>query len=147
MADDFRIGSRQSLGVVDLLQEGVPAEARILLEPVARRHVTDAVAEDAAQVAHLLLEEGRRAVGVVFGVEEQWMTTLNAHVFVASVAFGQPFILMLTEEARQCVPHASHRAVLAKILGPATAPPVTLSRLPEDVVVDMMPPERAGKFG
>jgi hypothetical protein len=39
-----------------LLEERMPAMARILLEPVARRHVPDAVAEDAAQVAHLLLE-------------------------------------------------------------------------------------------
>ena len=157
MSDDSRMGSRRSLEVGELLQEGVSAEARILLEPVARRHVTDAVAEKSAEVADFLIEGwGRRpfrgafecgGVGVVLGVEQQRMAALDAHVFVASVAFAQPFILMLAEETRQCVPHASNRTVLAKIFGPATAPAVTLGRLLENVIVDVMPPERARQFG
>jgi hypothetical protein len=43
-------------GHLGLFEERVPAEAGVLLEPIARRHVADAVAEDAAEVAHLLLE-------------------------------------------------------------------------------------------
>lgn len=75
------------------------------------------------------------------------MPALDAHILVALVAVGQPFVLMLAEETRQRVAHPRDRAVFAKIFGPASAPPVTLSRPLEDLVVDMMPPERARKFG
>lgn len=48
--------ARSVLISADFFEEGMPAEARVLLEPVARRHVTDAVAEEAAEIAHLLPE-------------------------------------------------------------------------------------------
>lgn len=131
----------------DGFEEGVPAEARILLEPVTRRHMTDAVAEEAAEVAHLLPERRRRAVGIVFGVEQERVPALDAHIFMAPVAVGQLFILMLAEEARQRVTDARDRSVLAQVSGPAPAPPVTARRPFEDVIVDVMSPERARQFG
>jgi hypothetical protein len=49
MPDDaFRGVWRQTLRFVDLLQKRVPAETRVLFEPISRRHMADAMAEQAA---------------------------------------------------------------------------------------------------
>ena len=49
------------------------AEARILLEAVASRYVSNAVAEEAAEGAHLLLEGRRRRIWIVLRLEQQRM--------------------------------------------------------------------------
>jgi hypothetical protein len=124
------------------LQEGVPAETRIFQEAVARRDVTRAMTEQAAQVAHLFLERRRRRVGIVLRIEQQRMTALRAHVFMAPVAIGELLVIVLAEKARQRVPHARQRSIFRKIFGPAAALPPGI-RLLENMIVDVMSPQEA----
>jgi hypothetical protein len=123
------------------------AEARVLLEPVARCDVADAVAEQPAQVAHFLLEGRRRRVRIVLGVEEQRMPALRAHVFMTAVAIGQLLVVVLAEETRQRMPHARDRSIFRQVFGAAPAPPVAAARLLEDVVVDVMAPQETRQPG
>jgi hypothetical protein len=89
------------------LQERVPAEARVLLESIARRHVTNAVAEQAAKVADFLLERRRRRIRIALGIEQQRVSALRADVFVTAVAIGELLVVVLAEEARQRMTNAS----------------------------------------
>lgn len=82
-----------------LLEKRMPAEARVLLEPLARCHVAHAVAEDAAEVPHLFPESRGGRVGIVVGVKQQRMPALRADVFVTAVPVGQLFVVMPAEEA------------------------------------------------
>ena len=104
-------------------EECVAAEARVFLEPVARRDVTDAVAEQPAEVAHLFLEGWRRRIRIVFGVEEQRMPALRADIFVTAVAIGEFLVVVLAEKTRQGVTNSCDRSIFGKVLGPATAAP------------------------
>jgi hypothetical protein len=124
----------------------MPAKTRVLLEAVARGDVPDAMPEQAAQIAHLLLERRRVRIRVVSFRKEQRMPALDAHVFMTPVAIGEPFVMMLAEEARQRVSHPRHRSILRQVIGPAPAPPVIVCRRLEDVVVHVMPPHRARDF-
>jgi hypothetical protein len=129
-----------------LFQERMTAEAGILLEPVASRDMLDAMAEEAAQVTHLLLERrGVRVRIVPFG-KQQRMAALHAHVFMTAVAIGQLLVVMLAEKARQRVPHPRDRAVFCQVAGAAPAPPVSVCRRLEDLVVDVMSPHRTREF-
>jgi hypothetical protein len=64
-------------------------------------HVTDAVAEQPAEVAHLFLEGWRRRIRIVLGVEEQRMPALRADIFVTAVAIGEFLVVVVAEETRQ----------------------------------------------
>lgn len=122
-------------------------EAGILLEPVTRRDMPHPMADQPAQIPHLLLERRRRGVRIVFGVEQQRVPALRADVLMPAVAIGQLLVVVLAEETRQRVPHPRERAVLAQVLAAAPAPPVVARGLLEDVVVDVMPPQRARQSG
>jgi hypothetical protein len=126
-----------------LLQKRVAAEARVLFEPVARRDVADAMPEETAQVTHLLLERRRRRIRIVLGVEQQWMAALRADVFVTAVAIGELLVVVLAEKTRQRVANTRDRSIFSQVFGSAPAPPVVAARLLEDVVVNVMTPERA----
>jgi hypothetical protein len=89
-----------------VLQKRMAAEARVLLESVARRHVTNAVAEQTAEVAHLFLERRRRRIRIALRIEQQRMSALGADVFVTAVAIGELFVVVLAKEARQGVTNA-----------------------------------------
>jgi len=130
-----------------LLEEGVTAEARVLLESVAHRDVARAVAEEAAEVAHFLLERRRRRIRIVLGLEQQRMPALRAHVFVTAVAIGELLVIVLAEEARQRVTHARDRSVFGQVFGSAAASPRRSFGLLEDVVVDVMAPQETRQFG
>ena len=130
-----------------LLQERVTAEARVLLESVARRDVARAMAEQAAQVAHFFLEGRRRRIGIVLGVEEERMAALRADVFVTAVAIGELFVVVLAEKARERVTNAGRRSIFRQVLGSASTPPSRTISLLEDVIVDVMPPHEARQFG
>ena len=78
-----------------LLQERVAAETRVLLEAVARRDVARAMAEQAAQVAHLLLERRRRRIRIALRIEQQRMPALGANVLVAAIAIGELLVIGL----------------------------------------------------
>jgi len=121
--------------------------AGVLLEAVARRDVADAVAEEAAEVAHFLLERRRRRIRIVLGVEQQRMPALRADVFMTAVAIGELLVVVLAEEARQRVTHARDRSVFGQVFGSAAASPRRPLGLFEDVVVDVMTPERTRKLG
>jgi hypothetical protein len=121
-------------------QKRMPAEARIFLQPIPRRHELRAVAEEAAQVPNLFLEGGGRAIGIVSGVKEQRVPALPAHVLVAPVAIGELLVMMLAEKARQRVPHARDGQILPQIVRPAPAPPVSGSGYFEGVIVHVVPP-------
>jgi hypothetical protein len=71
------------------------------------------------------------------------MTALRAHVFVTTVAIGEPLVVVLAEEARQRVPNARGRSIFRQVCGAAPAPPVVAARLREDMVVDVMAPQSA----
>jgi hypothetical protein len=130
-----------------LLEEGVTAEAGVLLESVAHRDVARTVAEEAAQVAHLLLERRRRRIRIVLRLEQQRMPALRAHVFVTAVAIGELLVVVLAEEARQRVTHASDRSVFRQVLESAAASPRRSLDLLEDVIVDVMAPQETRQFG
>jgi hypothetical protein len=105
--DDANGGMPDVPGNRRLLQKRMAAETRVLLESIARRHVTNAVAEQTAQVAHLLLERRRRRIRIALGVEQERMSALRADVFVTAVAIGEFLVVVLAEEARQRVTNAS----------------------------------------
>lgn len=77
----------------------MPAEARVLLEPVARGHVPHPVAEEPAEIPHLLLERRAGRVGIVLGIKQQRMPALRADVFVTAIPVRQLLVVMLAEEA------------------------------------------------
>jgi len=118
----------------------VTAEAGVFLEAVARRDVARAVAEQAAEVAHLLLERRRRRIRIVLRLEQQRVPALRADVFMTAVAIGELLVVVLAEEARQRVTDARDRSILGQVAGAASAPPIGTRRLLEDVVVDVMAP-------
>jgi len=118
---------------LNVLEEGVPAEARVLFKSVARGHVTNAVTEQAARVSHRLLEVRRRGVRIARGVEEQRMPALRADVLVTAVAIGEFLVVVLAEKTRQGVTNVCDGAILGEVLGPTTAAPPFSSRLLEDV--------------
>jgi len=130
-----------------LLQEGVTAEAGVLLESVARRDVSRAVTEETAEVAHLLLERRRRRIRIVLRIEQQRMPALRADVFVTAVAIGELLVIVLAEEARERVTHARDRSVFGQVFGSAAASPRRPFGLLEDVVVDVMAPQETRQFG
>jgi|SRR5687767_14097461 len=147
MADDLRIAWRQTFGFVDLLEERVPAKTRELLVAVARGDVTHMMSKQAAQIAHFLLEGGGRPIRIVVGVEQQRMSALRADVFMTPIALGELLVMMLAEKARERVTHAGNRAIFGQVVAAAPAPPVAIGRRLEDVVVDVMPPQRAREPG
>jgi hypothetical protein len=124
-----------------LFQKRVTAEAGVLLEAVAGCDVTDPVAEETAEVAHLLLEGRRRRVRIALGVEEQRMAALGADVFVTAVPIGELLVIVLAEEARQCVTNARDGTTFSEVFGSAPAAPGVAIRLLEDMVVDVMTPQ------
>jgi hypothetical protein len=130
-----------------LLEEGVTAEAGVLLESVAHRDVPRTVAEEAAQVAHLLLERRRRCIRIVLRLEQQRMPALRAHVFVTAVAIGELLVVVLAEETGQRVTHARDRSIFRQVFGSAPASPRRSFGLLEDVVVDVMAPQKTRQFG
>ena len=130
-----------------LLQKRMAAEAGVLLESVARRDVARAMAEQAAEIPHFLLERRRRRIRILFSVEQQRMPALRADVFVTTVAIGELLVIVLAEEARQRMPHARERLVFSQILGAAAAPPRRPLGLLEDVIVDVMPPQETRQSG
>lgn len=77
----------------------------------------------------------------MFGLEHQRMPALRAHVFVAAVAIGELFVIVLAEKARQRMTHARERPVFGEIRGSTPALPAVVRGLFEDVVVDAMPPQ------
>jgi hypothetical protein len=130
-----------------LLQERMPAEAGVLLESVTGRDVARAMAEQPAQVAHLLLERRRRRIRIVLGVEDQRVPALCADVLVTPVSIGKRLVVVLAKEARQRVTNARQRPVLRQVFGSAPAPPDAAARLFEDMVVDVMAPQSTRQFG
>jgi hypothetical protein len=124
----------------------VTAEAGVFLEPVARRDVPRAVAEQAAQVTNLFLEGRRRRVRIVFGLEQQRMAALRADVFVAAVAIRELLVIVLAEKARQRVPHARDRAILRQIRSATPAVAAFAGGLLEHVVIDVMAPQETRQF-
>jgi hypothetical protein len=125
------------------LQERMPAEARILFVTISSRHVMHTMAEDAAQISHLLPECHGLGIWVMTFAKEQRVTALHADVFMAAVAIGQLLVMVLAEETRQGVPDVRDRAVFGQVARAAAAPPAIGVRCLEDVVVDVMSPHGA----
>jgi len=145
--DDANGGMADLPGHLHLLQERMPAEARVLLEPVARRDVARAMAEQAAEVAHLLLERRRRRIRIVLRLEQQRVPALRADVFMTAVAIGELLVVVLAEEARQRVTNACDGPVFSQIFRSAPAAPRVTLGLLEDVIVDVMAPQETRQFG
>src|SRR5262245_41276898 len=133
--------------LLDALQEAVAAEARILFQSIASRHVTDSVAEEPAEIPDLFLEVRSRGVGIALGVEQQRMPALRADIFVTAVAIDELFVVVLAEKARQRVTNAGNRSVFSEVLGTATAMPSLPIRVLEDVIVNVMAPDETRQFG
>jgi hypothetical protein len=125
-----------------LLEERMAAETGVFLIAVPRRDVLGAMPEKAAEVSHLLPEGGGGGVGIMRRLEQQRMSALHAHVFVAAVAISELLVLMRAEEAGECVPDSRGRQILAEVCRPAPAAPMTGGML-EHVIVDVMSPQRA----
>jgi hypothetical protein len=138
--------SRRAFRLVDRFQEGMPTMTRVLLETVTGRDVTNAMAKETAQIPNLLLEPRRGAIRVVCGIEQQRMPALRADIFVTAVPIGELFVIVLAEEARQGVPDPCRRPILSQVIGSTPAPPVVAPCLLEDMVIDVMPPQRARQF-
>jgi hypothetical protein len=99
------------------------------------------VPEQAAQVSHLFLEGRRGCIRIALRIEQQRMAALRADVFVAAVAIGELLVMVFAEKTRQRVTHVRQRSVFSKIVGAAAAFP-SARRLLEDVVVDVMSPQK-----
>jgi hypothetical protein len=62
---------------------------------------------------------------------------------VTAVAIGEFFVIVLAEETRQRVTNVRDGPVLTEILGPASTLPRCAGCLLEDVIIDVMSPDRA----
>jgi hypothetical protein len=71
------------------------------------------------------------------------VAALNADVFAAAITVRQRSVGVMTKKARQRMPHPRERAVTGEIPRSTAALTVHLGGA-QDVVVDMMPPDRAG---
>ena len=99
--------------------------------------------EEPAEVSHFLLERGRRRIRIAVGVEQQRMPALRAGIFVTAVPIGEFLVVVLAEETRQGVTNVCDRMIFGEVLGSATAAPPCSIRPLEDVIVDVMAPDRA----
>lgn len=69
-------------------QEGVPAVARELTEAVARHNDLHVMAEQAAAVSDLFVEDHLAAIRIATGFKQQRVSALHADVFSMTVALG-----------------------------------------------------------
>ena len=122
------------------------AEARVFLEPVARRDEAGPMPEQPAQVAHLFLEGRRRRVRIVLRIKQQRMPALRADVFVTAVASGELLVIVLAEKTRQGVPDVRQRAILGEVVRAASAFPAAAFCLFENVVVHVMTEQKTRQF-
>jgi hypothetical protein len=128
-------------------EERMSAEAGVLLESVTRRDVPHLVPEESAQVTHLLPERRRGRIGIVLGIEQQRMPALSAHIFMTSVAVRELLVGVRAEKTRQGVTNVGDGSILGQVVRPAAAVAAVALRLFEDVVIDVMAPEKARQFG
>lgn len=98
--------------------------------------------EHAAQITNLLLERRRGRIRIVFGVKQQRMAALHADVLVTAVTVDELFVIVLAEETRQRVTDVRQRAIFRQVIGAATTAPADVGRLLENVIVDVMTPNK-----
>jgi hypothetical protein len=125
-------------------QERMAAMTRALDETVARRDPMHAMAEEAAQIPHLLLELTDIGVRIRGGGEDQWMPALNAHVFVMRVTIGESHVGVVAQKTGKRMPHAGHGSVAPQIGITAAADAVGAAGAPKLVIVDVVTPDTAG---
>lgn len=76
-------------------------------------------------------------------VEQQRMAALCAHIFMAPVAIGELFVIVLAQETRQRVTNVRDRAIFGKVLGAAPARALLTRRVLEQMVIDVVAPDEA----
>src|SRR5258706_8870161 len=84
-------------------EERVPASAGVLGEALPLADHVHVMPEEVAQVADLLVEEGRIRVGITADGEEQGVAAADARVLVVTVAGARADVGVVTEEAAQDV--------------------------------------------
>jgi hypothetical protein len=124
----------------------VTAVAGKLSVPVAIGDHVDVMAEDAAQISDLLIEDRVGAVRIVACLKQKRMTALHADVFVMSIPFGQLRVCMVAKKTRERMPDVRERAVLAQVRRSASALPPGPSLVAEPMVIDLMAPDSAPKL-
>jgi hypothetical protein len=75
------------------------------------------------------------------------MPALRADILMAAVAVGELLVVVLAEKARERVPYTRDRPIFSEVGSPATAPPPFPTGSPEEVIVDVMAPEKTRQFG
>ena len=90
---------RHAHEAVNGLQERVTAPAGVLDAVVPRRDGVHPMPEEAAEIPHLLREQGSVHIRVCFGAEQQWVAAADAGVFVMAVSFSEPLVCVVTKKA------------------------------------------------
>ena len=117
--------------------------ARVLDEAIAYRDGADVMSDQPAQVSHLLAKLPFRGIWIGGGRHQERVAAPDAYVFVAAVPIDQPLVSVMAKEAAERVSNVSRLSGLGKIARSTSAPACAGRRLREEVIVDVMAPERA----
>ena len=118
------------------------AEAGVFDEAIPRGDPMDAVAEQAAGVANLLVEDVAVRERIRRRREDERMAAPHADVLMMAVTPRQQDVCVMPQEARQRVPHVRERAVISQVWRAAPAGAAAGVR-PEHTVVDRVTPKSA----
>ena len=121
------------------LDERVAAVAGVLSAAMPHGHGVHVVAEQAAEITDAFLKPIASVVRVLFDAEEQRMAASHACVLRMPVAYGDPFIGVMPQEARERMPDANHLIVVTQVC--ASAAGARASVPPEHAVVDRVSPD------
>ena len=124
-----------------MLDKGVPAVASVLDSAGAPRDRMHRVAEQAAQVSDLLGEAVAGRVRVAAARKQQRVPAVDAGVFGVTMTLARPFVGVVAEEARQRVPDANDRAIVAQARHPASGAGPSFRG--ENPVIDGVSPDPA----
>jgi hypothetical protein len=127
---------------VGVLEERMAAEAGVFNEAIAPGDPVDAVAEQAAGVADLLIEDVAVRERVGRRREDERVPAPHAHVLVMPVAPGEQHVGVVPQEARERVPDTRDAAVLRQVRRAAAARAAHVCR-PKDPVVHRVAPDSA----
>ena len=119
------------------LQERMPTIAGVFMKIATGSNRMNAMAEQIAQVANLLHEDGPCRIRIAIDPEQQGMSATYTHILVVAGSYGDSDITMPGKKTRYRVRHACLLAV-AEIRDSAIALLGRAAQKTEDRIADLM---------